>query len=184
MRPSRSKSHAKADALIHPVRLRIVLALEGGKMTSQQIALKLPDVAQASLYRHIKELVAAEILKVVEENPVRGTVEKVYAVAEENAQFTPEDLANFTREDHLRYFTAFLGTLLGQFRTYLQQETIDLTADGAAYNSAPLNLTDEEFQQLKQQMYGLLIPLTENEATPERRRRTLSMIMIPEKRDS
>ncbi|HLK59923.1 MAG TPA: helix-turn-helix domain-containing protein [Chthonomonadaceae bacterium] len=183
MKHPKSRGHAKADALIHPIRLRILMALAGTKLTPQQIAVRLPDVAQASLYRHISILANENIVTVVEEYPVRGAVEKVYAISQENALLTAEEMANFTHEDHLHYFTAFLGTLVGQFRAYLQQETINLKVDGASYNSTALNLTDEELQQFKEQIMTLLKTNLKNEATPERRRHSIAMIMIPEKRD-
>jgi DNA-binding transcriptional ArsR family regulator len=175
---------SKVDALVHPVRLRIVLAVAGKQMTPQQIAAALPDVAQASLYRHINRLSQAGLLEVVQEVPVRGTVEKVYAVSETNVRLQPSDLAALTREEHLRYFTNFVTLLLGRFRAYLQQEKFDFAADGVSYNTAMVNLSDDEYCELMKSMIALVKPLTSNELTPERRRRMMATIVIPEKQDS
>ena len=68
------------DLILHPVRLRILLALADNHWSARQIAQVMPDVAQATLYRHINALAEGNILQIVEERPVRGTVEKVYAL--------------------------------------------------------------------------------------------------------
>ncbi|UHA58283.1 helix-turn-helix domain-containing protein [Metabacillus litoralis] len=74
---------SKAKLILHPVRMKIVQTLIGSKeYTVQQIAARLTDVPQATLYRHLNKLLEAEVLKVVKENQIRGTVEKIYALNE------------------------------------------------------------------------------------------------------
>lgn len=175
-------SLSKADTILHPIRLRIIATVENRPMTPQQIAAALPDVPQASLYRHINRLRSAGILTIVEEKPVRGVIEKVYALQEEATLLQPEDLAHLTREDHLRYFTHFMALLLGQYRAYLQQDTFDLAADGVTYREAALYLSDDEYAQLRAEMGAAIQRLAANAATPERRRRLLALIAIPERR--
>ena len=59
---------SKAELVLHPVRLRIIQSLIGGReRTPQQIAEELPDVAQATLYRHLGRLAKAGLVKVVAE---------------------------------------------------------------------------------------------------------------------
>ncbi len=171
---------SKANTILHPIRLRILMTIENRQMTPQQIAAALPDVPQASLYRHIGTLRSAGILKVVAEKPVRGVVEKVYALPAEAAMLQPEDLASISREDHLRYFTTFMAVLLSQFRAYLQQERIDFVGDGAGYSSTPLYLSDDEFKRLRETLRTAIQPFLTNTPTPERRRRLFSAIVIPE----
>jgi DNA-binding transcriptional ArsR family regulator len=69
-----------ADVLVHPLRMRIVTAMGLQKMTAGDIAAHLPDIPQASLYRHLALLVKADVVQIVETRPVRGAVEKVYAL--------------------------------------------------------------------------------------------------------
>src|SRR5579872_4471018 len=102
---------SKADLIIHPVRLRVLQALTRRALTAQQLASALPDIPQATLYRHLAALRAGEVITVVEERPVRGTVEKRYAVVEGGSTISAEDLAAAGREDHLRYFRAFIASL-------------------------------------------------------------------------
>ena len=49
--------------------------------TSAEIGEELPDIPRASLYRHIKVLLDAEIIVVVKEESKRGSIEKTYAIA-------------------------------------------------------------------------------------------------------
>jgi DNA-binding transcriptional ArsR family regulator len=168
-----------AEILLHPVRMRIVLTLAGRRLTSAEIAQHLEDVPQASLYRHIRTLADHGVLAVVEQRPVRGTQERVYVLAEGAASLTPEDLAKATREDHLRYFTIFLATLLGDFGRYLQQPRPDLLADGVGYRQVPLELTDQEFAELAGRLNAAVAPAIGNQPGPGRRRRVLTTIVMP-----
>ncbi|GAB4190777.1 MAG: helix-turn-helix domain-containing protein [Roseiflexaceae bacterium] len=169
----------KADLLLHPVRMRIVLALAGQRLTAQQLAETLPDVAQATLYRQISKLVQGDVLAVVEQRPVRGTVEKVYALVAQNANLSPEELASASREENLRYFLTFLVGLLGDYERYLRRDTIDPLADGVGYRAVPLHLTDEEFRQMALALNTALLPFLQHAPTPERRARLLATILIP-----
>lgn len=171
----------KADLVIHPVRLRIIQALFGGThLTACQISERLPDVPMASLYRHLSQLVAGGVLTVVAERPVRGTVEKVYALVEHAANVGPAEYGRQTNEDHLRYFRMFLLLLLGDFQRYLaQHEQADLAADGVLYYQLPFYLSDEEFKQLIETLKTTLAPARANQPAPQRQRRLLSILAVP-----
>ena len=172
----------KADLILHPVRMRVIMALAGGQMTARQIAALLPDVAPATLYRHLNAMTEGGILAVVERNPVRGTVEKVYALASPHAaHLSPDDMANMNHEDLMRLFTGFIVTLLGDFSRYLgHQENINLTKDGVGFHKYPLYLNDEEFMAFGKGLSELLVPYLENGPSPDRRRRLLSLILMPD----
>src|SRR5690242_9824963 len=101
----------RPELIVHPVRLRIVEAVAGHSMTSQQIAERLPDVPQATLYRQIKILLEGGILQVAEERQVHGIVEKTYTMPEEAGHLTREEFAAISPADHSRYFAILLGVL-------------------------------------------------------------------------
>ena len=75
----------RSDILLHPVRLRIVLTVAGDEATTADIAERLPDVPQATLYRHIAKLADSGILDIVGERRARGAVEKTYSVNADRA---------------------------------------------------------------------------------------------------
>ena len=111
--------YKKADLILHPIRIQILIALSGNQMTSQQLADVLRDIPQATLYRHINRLAEAGIIEVVEERPSRGTIEKVYSVDTRSSVVTAEEVSNTSKEDHMRYFIAFIATLLDDFSRYI-----------------------------------------------------------------
>src|SRR5437899_614102 len=124
----------KADLLLHPIRLRIIQAFVPPKrLTAQAIGAMLPDVPPATLYRHLNTLTRGGVLAVVERRQVRGTTEKVYALLAGGTHLSPSDLAAASKEDHLRYFTTFVATLLGDFARYLERDHADFVADGVGY---------------------------------------------------
>jgi DNA-binding transcriptional ArsR family regulator len=171
----------KVDLILHPVRMRIVMALVGKKLSAQELSELLRDVPQATLYRHINRLADAGLIEVVEERPVRGTLEKVYTLDTRKSHLGPEELANLSKEDHLRYFMAFVATLLDDFSRYIRQsEQIDLVADGVGYQKFPLTLSDEEFKQMNQALNEALKPFFEKEPAPGRRRRLFTFTVMPD----
>ncbi len=175
------------DHMLHPVRMRVLMALAGSQgMTPLEIAGKLSDVPQATLYRHINRLARAELLQVVDERPVRGTVEKVYALnRSKQTHLGNEDMAQLTRDDHLRYFTAFMIAQLDQFSRYLNhQPVVDMAADGVGYTQVALYMSDAELAAFAQAINAVIIPYLEPTAARgdgvDRKKRFLTTILMPE----
>jgi DNA-binding transcriptional ArsR family regulator len=171
----------KADLVLHPLRLRIVMALAGRQKTSRQLAGELSDIPPATLYRHIRKLAQAGILQVVEERQVRGTAEKVYTLDERTTQLSPAEMAAFSKDDHMRYFIAFTATLLDHFSRYIHHnETLDLEAADFGYHMFPLELSDEEFKALTAKINKAFAPYFDKPSRPDRRRRIFATVVIPE----
>jgi predicted ArsR family transcriptional regulator len=160
--------------------MRVILALVGKKMTAQQLTEVLMDVPQATLYRHINKLVHGGVLVEVERRPVRGTVEKVYALVENAATLSAQDMAHASSDDHVRYFLTFLVSLLDDFSRYTHADGADFLADGAGYRQVPLYLSDQEFQELVGALNTAVMRVAANQPAPGRRRRTFTTIVIPE----
>jgi DNA-binding transcriptional ArsR family regulator len=171
------------DNMLHPVRMRVLMALTGSQgMTPLQISEALNDVPQATLYRHINRLVKSGLLTVVDERPVRGTLEKVYALNRAiPTHLGNEAFAGLSKEDHLRFFTSFAITLIDEFSRYLSSsQKVDLAADGVGYQQMPIFMSDEELVAFAQVINQALLPFMQNEAAPGRTRRLFTTILMPE----
>lgn len=172
---------SRADLVMHPVRMRLLATLARRQLTARQLSELLTDVPQATLYHHLGVLTRAELLRIVSERQVRGTVEKVYGLANDTSFLGPSELANASRDDHLRYFTIFVATLLADFARYVQQDApIDPLADGVGYRETPFYLSDEEYAQAAAAVSQALLPYLNNQPAPHRRRRLVAMIVIPD----
>ncbi|WP_428911480.1 helix-turn-helix domain-containing protein [Niallia sp. Krafla_26] len=173
---------SKIKTILHPVRMKIIQALINGKeMTAQELAQWAEDVPQATLYRHINKLLDADFIEIVQENPVRGTVEKVYALKEPDVQ-SQEDYLKLSKEEHLELFLTFTTQLLSLYESYLAQDDVDIVKDGVSYTMANLYLSDQEFMELMQGIGSLIGSAIKNEPTPERRARNIATVIIPEPR--
>lgn len=169
------------EVVLHPVRMRILMAVAGRQMTAREISTALGDVPQATLYRHLNRLHERGVLSVVEERPIRGTVEKVYALNEQGEQMSPQELAALSVEDHLRYFATFVASLLEDFSRYARgAERLDLLADGVGYRKFPVELSDEELAAMTKAVNAAIMPYLSNKPTPERRRRIIATIILPD----
>lgn len=171
----------KADIVLHPVRMRIVQTLINGKrLSAQQIGSKLSDIPQATLYRHLNKLLEANVLSVVAENPIRGTVEKIYSLSTETATISAEDISNWDSEEHKNYFMKFITTVIADFERYVNQQEFDMQKDGAGYRQVSFYASDEEYIEFMQTLQQGVMKLIENEDSPTRRKRTLSTIVTTE----
>ena len=168
------------DLLLHPIRLRIVQALVDAPMTPLELKERLGDVAQATLYRHINQLADGGLLEVTEERSIRGTVERTYRVVTTSVALGDSELESATADDHFRYFATFVGTLLTDFATYLDQGKPALGRDRVGYRQVAIWLTDEEFDTLAATVATAVQAHTDNAPTPGRRRRILSTIAMPD----
>lgn len=176
---------SKIDLLLHPIRIRIIMALGGQPLTPGQIAQEINDVPQTSLYRHINALLDGGIICVVDERPVRGTVEKVYALVEGATRIRADELEVVSDEDHLRYFMVFLSSLLQDFSSYLERHQGETNRmDDSVYAKTVLHLTDDQYHQLTEQFRSLALPHAaapdEDPTAPPKRRYTFALFSIPE----
>lgn len=174
---------SKADLILHPVRLRILAEVVGKELTTRQIASVLPDVPQASLYRHIGVLLEANMLEVVAEQRVNGAVERTLRVARGQDRISPEELSQFSKEDHLRYFNLFAYALIERFGDFVSNaEPQAIPQSGMSYNRTVVYLSDTERSQLQQQLFALLGTVMSHQPNPERKRYTLASVVIPDER--
>jgi DNA-binding transcriptional ArsR family regulator len=173
---------ATADLLLHPVRMRILQALfDADPLTTSQLRDRLPDIAPATMYRHIAVLADGGVLEVVEEKRVRGTVERSYRVREEHGAVDPAARAAMTREDHLRAFTTFAASLMADFDRYLARKDANPTLDGVVYRQAAVWLTEEEFAAMVEEIESAVVARMGNARDDGRIRHVISLVVVPDK---
>lgn len=101
----------KTEVLIHPVRLSILQYLcIHKKATTSEIISSLPAVSKASIYNHIRLLEQNQIIEVVQENRIRGTIEKIYS------------LKKVAKNNDFNAILTFLLSLLSDFQKYYEKE--------------------------------------------------------------
>lgn len=173
---------SKVDLIFHPVRLDIISALSTQRMTAGDLAKIMPGVPLTTLYRQINLLVEGGLLRVVEEHPVRGTVERVYALAGPPS-LRAEDLAGMTKKDYEQSFAIFLSSLLSDAKNYLNakpdDQEIDLLADGVEVSKLQLLLSDAEYRRLSAKLFEMIMSAAKNGPAPDRKRRVFSITFIP-----
>lgn len=175
----------KADLIIHPVRLRILQTLAGESLTTQEIAARLTDVPASSLYRHLKMLLEGDMITIAETQLVHGIEEKRYQLVQ-TPHLGPEDVAEMTVDDHLRYFTNYILATLRDFAQYLQQSAdpagyVDLLADRTGYTESIFWADADELNAFQMKLQEAFMLLAENGPTPERRRHKFALITHPMK---
>lgn len=170
---------SKADAILHPVRMKIIQALAKHKMTVLDMLDYLGDVPQATLYRHLNQLKKFEIIYVEDEKQRRGTVEKTYALNARNVLMNADEASNISKEEHIRYFMTYYTMILKQLEEYMDGE-VNLEKDGFGYHQLELSLNDEEFLQFSREYRDLLMKFSQRDSEHSRKR-SLSTVIIPEK---
>ncbi len=172
------------EMLLNPVRMGIIQNLIGGRrLSTQQLGELLPDVPQATLYRHLKVLLKAGYISIAEENPVRGTVEKVYAMNEEALNEVNEEAATLTAEQHKRYFFTYMVGLMDELESYLDKDGFDAVKDGLSYRQGRYYMTDGEYSEFIGGLQKAFAKVVGNMPTHERKARTIGLIMIPDGKD-
>lgn len=152
----------KADLVIHPIRLQIMQALAGESLTTQEISDALPAVPKSSIYRHLGLLLEGKMIEVAEVRPVRGIQEKVYRLVQA-PHLGPEEVAGFIREDHLRYFSVYVATLLRGFADYVASDSeLDLVADRAGYTEVIVHATRAELDKFAAALNQAVLEMLEN----------------------
>jgi DNA-binding transcriptional ArsR family regulator len=168
------------ELLLHPVRVRIVHAMSGGRTRPpSELYASLPDVPKTSLYRHVGLLAAAGVLEVAGEQRVKGAVERRYRLHRERAKIGRDAAESMSKDNHRDAFAAAIGVLLAEFNAYLDRENADPAADSVGYAQIPLWLSQDERAELIDELVAVITPRFDNKAAPGRSPHLLSPILFP-----
>jgi hypothetical protein len=152
-------------------------------MSAQKISAALPDVPQASIYRHINRLVEAGVLECIESTSARTSIERVYTIpTPEAAALSVEETASVSLEDNLQYFTNFCTLLMSKGRGFIERKARE-GKSGGAYSFEALYLSDSEYEHLLSGLQALEGLALSNRPGPGRRRRLLFTAVIPEEEE-
>jgi DNA-binding transcriptional ArsR family regulator len=168
------------ELLAHPVRLRIVHAMRGGRLlTTSQMCARIPDVSKATVYRHIDLLAAGGILEVADERRVRGAVERRYRLRQERAVIDADTMESLSLDDYRRGFAAAMATLAAEFNAYLDRDGVDPVADLVGYRQHAAWLTRDELQEMIGELRDAITPRLAHRPTADRARYLISPILFP-----
>ncbi|ATL70298.1 helix-turn-helix domain-containing protein [Nocardia terpenica] len=168
------------ELLLHPVRLRIVHALAGGRVcTTAELCASLPDIPKTTVYRHVGLLTEGAVLEIADEKRVRGTVERYYRLHPARPRIPAEAGATMSADDHRQAFTAAMAALLAEFDAYLNRPGADPYADAVGYRQGIVWLTPEERQDWVRDMTAALKDKLSKGPGPGRIPHLASWIMFP-----
>lgn len=168
-----------ADVVLHPVRIRVVQQLGGRNLTTAQLRAALPDVTQATLYRHVAVLIETGILTVVDERRVRGAVERTLALGGRMAHVGQGELRTMSDANLRAAFLTFLGDVAVDFDRFAGSEDTQLR-DFLGFGRSPIYVDSEDLAAIQSALTEILTPYMSEEGKAGRRRVSLATVLIPE----
>lgn len=174
----------RIDLILHPVRFRILEALVGETLTTQELADRLPDVPKSSIYRYIRQLLDGDMIAIDGTRPVRGVVEKTYRL-DQPLRLDAAAVTGLSEAEHEHYFRIFAVTLMQGFTAYVRRRArhdgaMDMAADRAGYTETFFFATPEEFDQFSAALNEALRRLFQNQPGEGRRKHKLAFITHPD----
>jgi len=171
------------EHLTNPTRSKIFFEIQSNpQITTKALLKKLPDIAQPTLYRHIKAMLDGRLIKVTGEKQIRGAIEKSYSI---NIDFDQNIERIVTENDgkaYLQMFTQYIMGIIGEFKMYSETKNINIINDGSTFTTAPFYATTEELHEALMQIGDIVQSLVSNEPTMERSLRNFCTITTPPKK--
>ncbi len=161
------------EVMLNLVRMRIIQELSTRQsITATELCERISDVPRTSMYRHIKILLDNNILSVVSEKKIRGSLERTLAlnIGELSKSNTLENASQFA--------LSFLMNRYARFHNYFCNENPDTAKDKIFLNNSVLMMDDNEFDQFLSELRGLIIKYN-FEVADGRKARDISVISAP-----
>lgn len=159
--------------MLNPTRMRIVQALASRQtMTANELCEIICDVPRTTLYRQINILIEAEVLTVVEETKIRGSVERLLALNVNKLS------RQNTQSDVPQQAFGFLMNTYAKFERYFNRENFSPGNNTVFFNNTVLMMDDGEFDRFLSELQTLLVKY-HFEARDGRKPRDLSIISAP-----
>lgn len=168
-----------ADVVLHPVRLRIIQQLGGRDRTTAQLREALPEIAQATLYRHVAALIDAGVITVVDERRSRGAIERTLSLGDRLAAVDQGELAAMSNAQLRDAFLTFLGDVTADFDRFLDADSPG-ARDLLGFGRTPLHVNAEDLATIQAGLADLLAPYLTEREEEGRRRVNLATILLPD----
>lgn len=170
------------SCLTNPIKCKLLIEINSmEKTTAKHLCETYSDIPQATLYRYLNKMLKENIIKIVAENQIRGTIEKVYSL---NFDFKEELQGNLNQcsgKIYMQLFMQYMLGLLSEFREYTSSENIDITKDGSGFTLYPIYLTTEEIDELAKKFSNLLELYRNNKPGNNRNLHSIAFIITPPK---
>lgn len=167
------------DCIKNQTKTKVLLLLkQSGPSTPKELLKASEDIPQTTLYRVLKNMEAAGIIKVAAETPVRAMIEKTYALSEEFLSYEEKLLDSNDAETYFRLFHNFVLELLKDFEAYSKKDNIHIANDGSSFNAVPVYATAKELQVYSQKIKDILSPAMQR-TSQDQTLHTLAMIVTP-----
>lgn len=161
------------EVMLNPVRIRVIQELAIRRsITATELCEKISDVPRTTIYRHINILLDNNILTVVSEKKIRGSLERTLALNVE------EISKNNTLKNATGNAFSFLMNKYAGFHNYFSGERPDPAKDKIFFNNSVLMMNDNEFDQFLSELRVLLIKYS-FEVANGRKARDISIISSP-----
>jgi DNA-binding transcriptional ArsR family regulator len=166
------------NILLNPIRVRIIkVVAKKQNVTASEILENMKDVSRTTLYRHLNILIEADILTVVEEKKVRGSLERVMALniskISENSQ--KADIPHETFQ--------FLMTIYAKFENYFKKDKRDSEKNMIFLNNTVMMMDDKEFENFISDLQKLFVKY-DFDSTEGRKPRDISIISSPVEKEN
>lgn len=166
---------SKIDSMLHPVRWKIVHALAGRSLTTEQLVDAVGDVPASSIYRHVRALVDANIVEVAQIDHSSGSGRRLLTLQQGEGDGEEEP----TNDSIVLLFDAFLKHLSESVRPAIRNA--NLRDPDIGFREIPLYLRREEIPVVFGKIHEMLGEYVEEPADAEACRYSLATVFWPER---
>ena len=168
------------DCFTNPIKCKLLLEIYSvGRATAKQLSEKYSDIPQATLYRYLKRMTDEGILKIAEENQIRGTIEKTYTLAIPLNTGIADSMDTNPGDALMLMFMDYMMGFMKQFQDYCKRPEIDIQKDMPCFSLAPIYASNEELESAMLELGKIIQGLLANPPAPDRTLRTIGLMVTP-----
>lgn len=159
--------------MLNPIRMRIIQAMSTSKSsTASELCEKIKDVPRTTMYRHINTLIDNNILSVISEKKIRGSLERTLTL--NIAEITKHNTIENADENAF----GFLMSTYSKFHNYFSNKNNNPGRDKVFLNNTILMMSDIEFDKFLEELRELILKYN-FDSSEIRKARDISIISSP-----
>ncbi len=174
-----TETASKTKAILHPVRARILVALNDRPLIPRRIAAQMEDVPLGTVYRHLNILLEAGLIKVVGERRVKGTLERQFAIVDTATFLTEAERTTLKPDDITGLVAALSSVVQAGFHRYTMRAEMPPKEGEISLIAKSLYLTPEEYREFRGHLITLLSKVGRG-PNPQYERRMIGYFSAPD----